>query len=416
MKRVLSLLLVLALAVCAAPAASAANEYGVGEVWTVDDMFSLEILGVTEVEERNEFSDKDPAAVYVVDYVYANLGYEEENWDGLYINIDNQIVDAAGEMGYSYPGDVEYYARETPLGAICYAQCCIGVDNAGDFKLYVSEYDSSGTRHKATFKVDTDAEPVDFASIDRDEPMEPYDGAYRIGETWTVDGQWSLTITGITETEERNEYTGSEPGAVYIIDYAYTNLGYENDIWDGLYMNIDDCVVDSVGFMGWTYPGDISGYARETPEGATCRAQACVGVWHAGDLQLVVTHYDGNDKRQSAVFYVQTDPEAPAKPAKSKDKPAEDVGEIRADVKEFLDGYEAVVNEYVDFMEKYMKADAGEVVSMLGDLTKLLDKYAGYVKELEKLDTSKFNKAEMEYYNEIVERAADRVKELIENE
>ena len=29
---------------------------------------------------------------------------------------------------------------------------------------------------------------------------------YTIGETWTVDGQWSLTVTGVTETAERNEY------------------------------------------------------------------------------------------------------------------------------------------------------------------------------------------------------------------
>ena len=30
---------------------------------------------------------------------------------------------------------------------------------------------------------------------------------YTIGETWTVDGQWSLTVTGVTETAERNEYS-----------------------------------------------------------------------------------------------------------------------------------------------------------------------------------------------------------------
>ena len=30
---------------------------------------------------------------------------------------------------------------------------------------------------------------------------------YTIGETWTVDGQWSLTIMEVTETTERNEYS-----------------------------------------------------------------------------------------------------------------------------------------------------------------------------------------------------------------
>ena len=37
---------------------------------------------------------------------------------------------------------------------------------------------------------------------------------YTIGETWTVDGQWSLTVTGVTETAERNEYADEKPAAV----------------------------------------------------------------------------------------------------------------------------------------------------------------------------------------------------------
>ena len=36
---------------------------------------------------------------------------------------------------------------------------------------------------------------------------------YTIGETWTVDGQWSLTVTGVTETAERNEYADEKPAA-----------------------------------------------------------------------------------------------------------------------------------------------------------------------------------------------------------
>ena len=52
---------------------------------------------------------------------------------------------------------------------------------------------------------------------------------YTIGETWTVDGQWSLTVTGVTETAERNEYADEKPAAVYIVDYEYTNIGYEDE-------------------------------------------------------------------------------------------------------------------------------------------------------------------------------------------
>ena len=39
---------------------------------------------------------------------------------------------------------------------------------------------------------------------------------YTIGETWTVDGQWSLTIMEVTETAERNEYSEKKTcGSLY---------------------------------------------------------------------------------------------------------------------------------------------------------------------------------------------------------
>ena len=39
---------------------------------------------------------------------------------------------------------------------------------------------------------------------------------YTIGETWTVDGQWSLTIMEVTETTERNEYSEKKTcGSLY---------------------------------------------------------------------------------------------------------------------------------------------------------------------------------------------------------
>ena len=412
MKRVLALLLILVLAASAAPAVSAADEFGVGEVWIVDDLLTLEIVKVTEVEERNEYSDKDPEAVYIVDYVYKNLGYEDENWDGLYIGIDSQVVDAAGEMGYSYPGDYTYYPKETPVGAVCYAQCCIGVDNAGDFRLYVTEYDNDGNRHKATFNVEVDADPVEFAEIDREDKMEPYPGALWIGEAWVVDGQWSLTVTGITETEERNEFSDYDPAAVYIVDYSYTNLGYESDNWDGVYISLDGCVMDSVGFMGYSYPGDVTAYAKETPEGATCKAQACIGVWHPGDLQIIVTKYDGNEKRQSAAFYIELEPGAEKTSGTAgKDAPAGDDAEIRAEIRDFVDGYEAAFAEFTEFSKKMEEAEPVEMVDMLDEYMGIVEKVTGYIEQQKQIDPDELSDAEKAYFDEAMARINELMSE-----
>ena len=61
-----------------------------------------------ETKDRNEYSDKNPAAVYVVTYTYENIGYVDEDgiMDGLYVSLEDGIVDSTGKMGYSYPGDV----------------------------------------------------------------------------------------------------------------------------------------------------------------------------------------------------------------------------------------------------------------------------------------------------------------------
>ena len=129
--------------------------------------------------------------------------------------------------------------------------------------------------------------------------------AYEIGETWVVEGQWKLTIDSVEETQDRNEFSDLQPAAVYIVTYTYENLGYEDDIMDGLYISIDDTIVDSAGKMGYSYPGDISLYPQETPIGATCQGQTCIGVDNPGNFKVNVSEYDGNDEKQTATFNLE---------------------------------------------------------------------------------------------------------------
>ena len=68
------------------------------------------------------------------------------------------------------------------------------------------------------------------------------------------------------------------------------------------YLIIEDTIVDSAGEMGYSYPGDITNYPQATPVGALCHAQACIGVNHAGNMRITVSHYDGNSNRQSQTF------------------------------------------------------------------------------------------------------------------
>lgn len=132
--------------------------FSIGDTWTVDGQWSLTVNSIYEIDERNQYAEKEPAQVFIIDYTYENLGYEDETgfMDGLFFDLTNgQIVDSDGYMGYSYPGDITNYAKETPIGAKCKAQDCIGVDNEStELKIILSKYDGTGKEQKATFLLD----------------------------------------------------------------------------------------------------------------------------------------------------------------------------------------------------------------------------------------------------------------------
>lgn len=134
---------------------------------------------------------------------------------------------------------------------------------------------------------------------------------YEIGDTWTVAGQWSLTIDSVEEIEDRNEYADTDPAAVYLVTYTYENLGYEDasGIMNGLFIDLSGGIVDANKKMGYSYPGDLTMYPQETPVDAKCEAQACIGVDNAGNFKINVSMYDGNEEEQKATFLVVVDPE-----------------------------------------------------------------------------------------------------------
>ena len=136
------------------PTVQPVKTYAIGESWIVNGQWKVTVKSVEETSDRNPYSEKNPEAVYLVTYVYENIGYTEEYSDGLFISLEDTIVDSAGKMGYSYPGDKTLYAQETPVGATCEAQACIGVDNAGSFKIHVAQYDGNGNRQSAVFSID----------------------------------------------------------------------------------------------------------------------------------------------------------------------------------------------------------------------------------------------------------------------
>ena len=124
--------------------------FGVGETWTIDGLCELTVDKVKQI--NNDDLDK-VAAKYLVDYTYTNFGYHTETAEGIYITIDEIILDSAGTMGYRYPNEVKNPPLSAPLGETRKAQCCIGLEHAGAFQLTVTVYDADFNTHTARFNL-----------------------------------------------------------------------------------------------------------------------------------------------------------------------------------------------------------------------------------------------------------------------
>ena len=83
--------------------------------------------------------------------------------------------------------------------------------------------------------------------------------------------------------------------------------------------------------------------------------------------------------------------------------------ELRPEVKEFLDAYEACMDEYVAFMQKYMNADPTSSVSMMGDYYSILARYTEFAEKMDAFDESELTNAELAYYLEVTSRVSQKL-------
>ena len=91
-----------------------------------DGEYTLEITGIKEMTERNEFSDKNFKQVFLIDYTYKNISSNE----ALYISdADFKIIDEQGEIGDSYPNTITNYPQSITSGTTCKAQMVLGINN-----------------------------------------------------------------------------------------------------------------------------------------------------------------------------------------------------------------------------------------------------------------------------------------------
>lgn len=130
--------------------------YGLGQTWRVNGQFEFTINRVYETDYRNPYDETNPAQVIMIEYTCKNIGYTNNDsfMPGLWMTIDNygKVIDQSGYMAEIYPGDINHYYQELPIGASCVAESCYGLRNRSQrIKLQMDMYLGGMRTEQAVF-------------------------------------------------------------------------------------------------------------------------------------------------------------------------------------------------------------------------------------------------------------------------
>ncbi len=128
--------------------------YGLGEA--VDIVVDGEVIGKLTInsasvtDDRNQFSDQDPAQVFVLDYTYENIA----DPDGMYISDYHfQVVDAQGNLCDGYPLVIDKFPQRIQSGAKFTAQQAFGtVEESGNITVFY-KYNMFDEKPTITFEI-----------------------------------------------------------------------------------------------------------------------------------------------------------------------------------------------------------------------------------------------------------------------
>lgn len=118
-----------------------------------------------------------------------------------------------------------------------------------------------------------------------------------------------------------------------------------------------------------------------------------------------------NYDRKFNVMRITIDKPSEVKPSVPNNSDTIDESNVgSSSVREFLDSYEQIVNEYVDFIKKYK--DSNYSSDMLSDYMKILKKYTEFADKASKLDQSEFSSDDLKYYLDVTKRITQKLSDI----
>lgn len=261
--------------------------------------------------------------------------------------------------------------------------------NSDGYSLGLSHIDDNLTiTVKAPMKLGTISWPVGTAGYLLPEPSSTT-GKFN----YEHDTNFSVYV-GDTTREEYEEYVTDCSCYGFDVDYDKGENYYRAYNEDGYYLSL-------------SYEGNNIMLIRidEPQKGA----EAAVGTENVTEetAKQEVEETVAESRTEEIATESETEEQQPA-----MDSDTSTVGEdgMRKDFKEAMDSYEAFMNEYCDFMEKYSKnpTDAG----LMADYMSYMSKYDDFTKKFDQWGGEDLNDAEFAYYMEVQTRVYERLAEV----
>lgn len=117
-----------------------------------------------------------------------------------------------------------------------------------------------------------------------------YIPVFAIGETWTVEGQWTFTILGV----DRHRPCAGGTETVITLRYRYENIGFDSDLHDLCPDGDVFTVTDGSGVEAALYPCPHKQRPQACAVGETCTAEEVYALSHSGDATLTVSWLAAN--------------------------------------------------------------------------------------------------------------------------
>ena len=124
---------------------------------------------------------------------------------------------------------------------------------------------------------------------------------------------------------------------------------------------------------------------------------------------------------QSEAFTIDFGGAASTEATVPQDQPAEEAsgaqssGEVTPEFKEMMDSYEAFMNQYCDFMVKYVNAtnsgDSATLLAMTADYANLVQQELDWASKIDGIDESTLSPADDAYYLEVQGRVLKKLGE-----